>query len=322
VITVAFGIVRCSLHTTKQLVASNPKQSIVLAITVNAPDSLILVPSSLIKINCFPNQLIKLIDLSKNNYYVKMLSPGVNFATTTIVNPSLYQPGYYTTADTFGNGSPYYSIYDKNGFPIWYLRSTSDVNNLNSPQVCSLFLGNDKNLVIGCVFNGDACRTITNIDTLQTQNFYAKNDTRYNRVVLWDVHEALQIKAPANRKGNMIFVSYYTATSSGISAFYIQEQNPSGNIVFEIYSEDYFTDSNSETFHINAVDVHPVKGNILCSFRNNSTIACFNYQTKNLDWVIDSFNSLIGITIAPLLTKFLTIIDTYNNSCSNNNIDN
>jgi len=259
--------------------------------------------SSQIFINAYPNQLIKITDSSYNIYYVRILPPGVYLADTQIINPILYQPGYYLTSLTFPS-SYFWYIFDKNGSPVWYRRSNSDPDNLGIPQICSLFLGNAPNKVVTNVFNTQLCRSVINVETLEEINFFPKPDTRYLGNVGWDVHEALEIKLPISRKGNMIFINY-----GGPSAFYIQEQNSSGNVVFEIYSEDYFFSTDPEFFHVNSIDVHPISGDILCSFRNCSSIACFNYKTKNLDWALDSNGQLFLTTITPILTKFLTIND-------------
>jgi hypothetical protein len=108
----------------------------------------------------------------------------------------------------------------------------------------------------------------------------------------------------------MIFFYYYSQyykNGGGNNAWYIQEQNPAGDIVYELYAEDYFNSTDSNVFLLNSLDVHPVTGDILCSFGAACAIACFNYSTKNMDWAIDTNGTLAGITNNPSLTKFLTL---------------
>jgi hypothetical protein len=114
------------------------------------------------------------------------------------------------------------------------------------------------------------------------------------------VHEALQIKNPIERAGNMIYLSYY-------DGFYIQEQSAdTQEIIWEFYSTDIFTSTDPEFFHVNSIDVHPVTGDLICSFRTCSSTVCINYITKNVDWAIDSNNQLISNCIDSELTTFLT----------------
>jgi len=258
-----------------------------------------------VEINAYTNQLIK-IKSKSGSYYIKIISNDMTIPNSSILN-NKYISGYYPTANTFGVGVAYYwNIYDKNGIPVWYRRGTTDSNN---PQICSLFLGNDTNKVVTDIFDTHINRSVINIDTLEETNFFPANDSRYNSATNWNVHEALEIKLPSNRKNNMIHICY----NIGLSEFYIQEQKPNLDVVFELYSEDYFNYIGGDYFHTNSVDVHPVTGDILISFRQASAIACFNYKTKNLDWVIDSNNSLQPIAKNPELTKYLTINDTTHN---------
>jgi len=244
----------------------------------------------------YPNQSICITDPNNNTYYIKLL-PNSTIYGTGITKYANYIPGYYLTADTFGQGSPYYTIYSSDGIPIWYRRNNSDPNYANNPSVCSLFLGNNTNLVTTAIFDGSRPRTVINVSTLEEKNYRMLPSTRYGQTG-WDVHETLQVTAPG-RNGNMIYLSY-------VNGFYIQEQSAtSQEIVWEFYSSDFFNSTDPEFFHVNAIDVHPVTGNLICSFRTCSTTACINYTTGNVDWVIDSNGQLYGQCINPTLIKFL-----------------
>jgi len=247
----------------------------------------------------YPNQLISITDLSNNHYYIR-LHPNHTIYGSGIVKNAGYVPGYYLTVDTFGSGSPYYSIYDSNGIPVWYRRSNSDPSYENNPQLTSLQLGASTNRVCTLIFDGYRPRSIIDISTLEEENFLMLANTRNSVVPGADVHETIEIKGPGNRRGNCMLISYY-------SGWYLQEISPQHQIVWEAFSSDYFNDDISEDFHLNAVDVHPKTGNVILSFRTQSAVICINYVTKNMDWAIDSNGSLVNITKNPSLTKFLTI---------------
>jgi Arylsulfotransferase (ASST) len=227
----------------------------------------------------------------RNNIYIKLTPPPIGCATT-VVYPG-YSPGYYLTVDTFGGpDNLFYCIYDLNGVPVWYRAADPDT------QACSLFLGNARNKVATVIFNQDKSRTIVDVNTLKESNFATVAASR-GGVPGWDVHEALEIAAPASRKGNMLYGWYN-------NGFYIQEQSPDNKLVWDFYSTDIFSSTDPEFFHFNAFDVHPVTGDIICSFRTVSSVVCINYRTKNLDWAIDSNGGLLPATLYPEKTKFLT----------------
>jgi len=247
----------------------------------------------------YPGQCLHIYDYL-NHYYVKLL-PNNSIIGGSPTKNAGYIPGYYLMADTFGNGSQYYYVHDSNGVPVWYRRNTSDPNYTGNPQICSLFLGMGKNRVVTNIFDTGRYRTIIDISTLTEENFKAITPDTRGLDINWDVHEALEIKNPLNRRGNMIFGCY---TSAG--GFYFQEQNKNHQIVWEFWSYDLINNEGGDYFHFNSLDVHPITGDIVCSFRNCSTVACFNYRTKNIDWAIDTTGAFAAVVINTSLIKFLT----------------
>jgi len=246
----------------------------------------------------YTHQLLQIVDNTNKITNIKLLPPSTVYGANIVKHPS-YIPGYYLTALTF-TASYFYSIYDLNGVPIWYYRKSSD--NTSSITICSLFLGNGPNRVITDIFDTNLCRTIIDINKFEEYHYITLPDGRGIGTPGWDVHEALEIKAPLSRKGNVIFCSYY-------NGFYIQEQNSQFQIVWEFFSTDYLSSTDPEFFHINSIDVHPITGNLVCSFRNCSTVACINYITKNIDWVINPTNAFISNLINPTNTKILTPVN-------------
>jgi hypothetical protein len=246
----------------------------------------------------YPGQSIHLYNSENKSIYIKLLPNSIIYGNG-ITKYENYIPGYYLLADTFGYGSPYYYVFSSDGVPVWYRRSTTDPNYSGNPQLCSLFLGMGKNRVITVIFDGGRPRTVINVATLEEENYVMLTDSRgiYQG---WDVHEVVEIQNPLARRGNILYLSY----SNG---FYIQEQNKNHQIVCEYWSIDLVASNDPEFFHVNALDVHPITGDILCSFRNCSTIACINFNTKNIDWVIDPSGAFTANLNDPSKTKTLTI---------------
>ena len=235
----------------------------------------------------YPGQSIQINDLSNNNYYIKLTPPNlISGYSVSIIDPS-YIPGYYLVADTFGANSPYYTILDCYGCPVWYSINTSQPSQgNNNPKPCSLFIGKGNNRVIKIIFDGTLAREYIDINTLQQQNYKILTDGSGGSPQ-WDVHDALEISAPPDRAGNIFIMSYYIG-------FYLQEITTTRQIVWEWWSTDYFYTQDNEFFHINSNDVHPVTGNLVLSCRNCSSIICIEYSTKNILWVIDSNGQLAG----------------------------
>jgi len=161
-----------------------------------------------------------------------------------------------------------------------------------------------RNRVVTNIFDVQRTRSIIDISTLNEENYKAISPDTRGLTIDWDVHEALEIKNPLNRRGNILFGCY---TSAG--GFYFQEQNKNHQIVWEYWSTDLIYDQPGDYFHFNSLDVHPITGDIVCSFRNCNTIACFNYRTKNIDWAIDVTGAFAAVMINTALIKFLSPIN-------------
>jgi hypothetical protein len=255
----------------------------------------------------YVNQLIRVRDTAYSHYvYIKILPPEAVFGTPS-GRVTAYQPGFLLDAPTFA-GHPYFYAYDCNGNPFWYKKNNSSFGASATPQTATLVLG-DINKVSTLIFDVGLCRTVTDVTTGEEIHFRSLKDSRgvSTNPNIWDVHETHYIKAPASRKGNIIFVSYFIGVTGVGPDFYIQEQNQAGEIVWEFYSYDVLANTNnSETYHANSIDVHPETGDLVCSFRTCSVVACINYATKNIDWAIDPNGTLHSLCIDPTLTVFLT----------------
>jgi hypothetical protein len=170
--------------------------------------------------------------------------------------------------------------------------------------------------------------TNSNIPTRQYNLLQTtKNGTPY--LFDWQQHEFIELSGPPNRRGNILTVAFVptpsTTTTAGQTAIadnafgvYIQEQNPSGTqIVWEWWSGDHFNVGTvartSSAFHLNALDVHPITGDIVCSFRGCSAILCIEYATKKVKWVIQGPAQSLGTLysmrdpVATADTKWLTL---------------
>jgi hypothetical protein len=249
----------------------------------------------------YPSQSLHIYD-SLYHYYIKLLPSNVTIASNITINDG-YIPGYYVTSDTYyGNNSQYFYVLNSSGIPVWYRRNTSDPNYTDNPKPISLFLGMGKNRLITNIETSNIARTVIDVSTLIEQNFRPISpDSRGNIVLHWDQHESYEVSNPLARRGNIMF--FYHTTAGG---FYIQEQNRNRQIVWEFWSYDLITNQTGDYFHFDSLDVHPINGSILCSFRNCSTIACINYSTKNIDWAIDPTGDFTTAVITPNLINFLT----------------
>jgi hypothetical protein len=210
-----------------------------------------------------------------------------------------YVPGYYLTSNTFnGTFSNYYVIYDSNGVPVWYKKNNDQLGNGNEPQIAGLFLGNSLNTVVTAIFNGNIVRKLINVDTLAETNYYIQPDSR-GGTHSWDVHESLVIKAPLDRNGNMMLVSY-------TDPFYLQEISPNNTLVWDWFASDYLNNSDTESYHINSIDVHPITGHLVLSARTCSTIFSIDYNTGNIRWIINPTNEFINSLKDPSNQHVLT----------------
>jgi hypothetical protein len=246
----------------------------------------------------YPQQLITITDSDSNIYYIRLHPSGMVYGDVVTKTPD-YVPGYYLTSSTQGE-SGYYCIHDSNGIPIWWRRANSDPNFLNNPQTCSIQKGNGYNRVITLIFDGFRPRTTVNVETLEEGNYMPIVGSRDN-TYFWEVHESLEIKGPGLRSGNIMYQSY-------TDGFYIQEQTPTHEFVWDWFSTDLVNQTNPEYFHVNSLDVHPVTGDIIVSARSISCVFCINYVTKNIDWAIDPDNYLAPQMYDSSLTTFLNIV--------------
>jgi hypothetical protein len=90
----------------------------------------------------------------------------------------------------------------------------------------------------------------------------------------------LVLKAPSNRIGNMILVSY-------TDPFYLQEISSNNTLVWDWFASDYLDDPGGDYYHISSIDVHPNTGHLLVSARNCSTIFSIDYNTGSIRWIIN-----------------------------------
>ena len=258
----------------------------------------------------YVHQLLKFTDSTGASYYVK-LSPNNTFPLAVqMQDAARYVPGYYATVQTFnGPFCPYYVIYDSNGTLVWYRRSTSNADLNNNPQLCSLQPGNGPNRLETLIFDTNRPRFLIDLQTMKEQAFLPKiSPVEYPGFNPgWDVHETHEIRGPASRRGNVIFVSYQ-------NGFYLQEQDTNNNVVWEFNSNDCFSSATApgDWFHVNSVDVHPITGNVVLSMRNCHGIMSIEYDTKNIEWVIDSGSLMYPQALQNSYmanTKWLEIID-------------
>ena len=247
-----------------------------------------------------------------SQYYVRFLpktiknGTAIPFPVTSFGPASGYVDGYYTAC----NGT-FYAIYNKYGVPLWYTTY--------QPNVQSLELGKYAN------------RVLTIGDNYYTMQINSKSLSATKRTMLpasdgaihiIDKHQANEIDLPASRYGNISYTSYE-------AAFYIQEQTADAStVVWEFSGSKYFTNPDTEYYHVNAVDIHPQTGNYLVSCRHNSAIMCIEYDTKKIKWIMQGKSpalsyqtgsmpspgvggtlSAVALSAAIIDTKFLTFVN-------------
>ena len=226
------------------------------------------------------------------NYYIRILPSSINIGNVQLSPQTDYTPGYYlTTSDIFGSsGSQYCTVYDQTGYPVWYTQTDSYLN-------WSLQPGKERNRVLTNAVGNEHHYSLK----LKYKNLSASApigllpNTRDGKVFDIDPHEFIEINYPYNRNGNLILAGYCPDASYG--GFYIQEQNPAGQIVWEWFSADYFNATlntsaattfknfnSPEAYHLNSIDVDPRTGNLLVSMRTCSAVICIEYSTKNILW--------------------------------------
>ena len=229
-------------------------------------------------------------------YFIKIIPATLPIATV-VAKTSDYIPGYYLVVPSDGYAEGQHCVvYNQYGVPIWYTTSPS--------QPISLHTGYQRNrLVTNGWHNQDRYVLQLSENTLETVGTYnmLNPDSRDTNHVI-DVHETMEIAAPIERRGNLIYVAY-------TNGFYIQEQTPEHTIEWEWWSIDSFSATDPEFFHANSVDVHPVTGNILVSCRTHGVVFCIDYQTKDVIWAIDTYGSLAAVTTQINPIKFLTPVN-------------
>lgn len=277
------------------------------------------------------NKLIKVSNGTKK-YYIRLLPSDMPLGNISVNPTSNYSAGYYLVAGRRDTSDIAYNcIYNKDGIPVWYIKNNSSTEGL--PQI--FHPGNDKNKILIGRRGSTGVRygiTMTN-NSLNAKQYNllttTKNGTQY--LFDWQQHEFIELSGPPSRRGNILTVAFVptpsTTTQAGQTAIankafgvYIQEQNPSGTqIVWDWWSGDYFNVGTiartSSAFHLNAIDVHPITGDVICSFRGCSAMLCIEYATKNVKWVMQgpapSFGTLQSMAdpITTANTKFLTLQD-------------
>lgn len=208
-----------------------------------------------------PNQCLR-ITVGQNVYYVRFLPSDIYVPTVSIPPQNGYIPGWYITGR-----DGYFAAYSEYGVPVWYMKFTQ-----NSPF--SLHKGSDVNRM---AMNFPSGPKYT-VEITETANLVKT----YNLVggYNWDIHDIQEVSTVGPRKGNVMGLSY-------VNGFYLQEMDQSGQKVWEWSSSDYFNvGGNSEYFHTNSVDIHPITGNILISSRHTGTAMCIDYNTKQVLWVL------------------------------------
>lgn len=242
------------------------------------------------------------IKVGAQNYFIRILPSDFPALPVISTKTNDYVPGYYIAAPV----GAYMAVYDSNGVPVWYTYNDTDLC-----EVVSLHAGWDQNKLMTNGTTNNCVRWDIDIglNSLTAKPYSMINPDGRGTNHAWEIHESHAVKGPANRKGNVIYEAY---TAEG---FYIQEQNPQNQIVWEWWSEDYFGSLWSEFHHVNSIDVNPVTGDIVVSCRHNSAVFAIDYETKDVIWVIEGsvqchgggFLSDVAIPSATQNTKWLTI---------------
>jgi hypothetical protein len=263
-------------------------------------------------------------------YYVRILPAPLNIATVTQTPLPGYVPGYYlTTGDIFGtSGAQYCSVYDQTGKPVWYTQTDVPLNWSLEPgkepnKLLSLAASNRNNYSLKLKYR----------ELGSTAPILLKPNTRDGIEFRVDPHEIIEVKTPYTRNGNLILAAYCPEADYG--GFYIQEQSPAGDIVWEWFSADYFDATlhppaalifrkngmpynEPEAYHLNSIDVDPRTGNLLVSLRPCSGVICIEYSTGNVLWgfggsVVASNGGFpiqaMAIPSATVNTKWLTFVN-------------
>jgi len=213
-----------------------------------------------------------------NSYFVRLIPNDLPLGNVSL-KTAQYTPGYYLVVPS--QGSPaYVMVYDGNGVPVFYTPGHGGIFSVAPGWE------NNRLTTNGHTGNYDRWDMLIGLNTLTALPYDMINPDTRGGSHTWEIHESQTIRTPG-RVGNIIYQSY---DSTG---FYIQEQNPQNQIVWEWWSDDYFNTGYADFFHINSIDVHPVTGDIVVSCRHPSSVFCIDYQTKNILWATsgDGFHS-------------------------------
>ena len=241
--------------------------------------------------NTLVNNVIRVIGYD-SEYYIRIIPVSLGLPSISTAPQAGYIPGYYlTTNDIFGSsGNQYCSIYDQNGFPVWYAQTDAFLN-------WSLQPGKEPNRVLtNAVGDQHHYALKLKYSSLGSSSPITLKPTLRDGLVFdIDPHEFIEVNTPYNRNGNLILAGYCPNASYG--GFYIQEQNASGAVVWEWFSADYFNATlnsaanaafnhfnSPEAYHMNSIDVDPHTGNLLVSMRACSAVICIEYTTGKVLW--------------------------------------
>jgi hypothetical protein len=209
------------------------------------------------------------IKAAGGSYFVRLIPNDLPVPTISL-KTAQYIPGYYLVVPSQGNPA-YAIVYDGNGVPVFYTRGHGGIFSLAPGWE------NNRLTTNGTTGNYDRWDIAIGSNSLTALPYNMINPSTRGTTHTWEIHESWSIRTPG-RVGNIIYQSY---DSTG---FYIQEQNPQNQIVWEWWSDDYFNTTYADFFHINSIDVHPVTGDVVVSCRHPSTVFCIDYQTKNILW--------------------------------------
>jgi hypothetical protein len=221
-------------------------------------------------------------------YFIRVIPSDLPLATVT-EKQSGYVPGYYLCSV-----APHYCVaYDENGVPFWYVAHPEQ-------HGCSVHFGGDRNrILLNSDSDGDPAndtpRHLLELSEyfMADRQFSIKKDSRMlntinpDRSISWDFHEGHAVAGPAGRKGNIMALAYLGTNTGDENGFYLQEQDPHGNVVKEWYSKDYFT-LPGDQYHCNSIDVDPITGQVLLSLRTTSSVACIDWPTGQVLWVFSN----------------------------------
>lgn len=222
------------------------------------------------------NKCIHVKDGGKS-YFVRILPSDMSGPASVTVKTTSYIPGYYLLCPNQGQWNyPYFVVYDSNGVPVWYMRHEYG-------DAFSLHAGWEQNRLMTNLVTGNNNRLDIKLglNSLTAKSYNMINPDTRGGYHTWEIHESHAIKGPGGRKGNVIYESY------DATGFYIQEQNPQGQIVWEWWSDDYFNTSYADYFHLNSIDVNPITGDVVLSCRHNGSVLAIDYQTKDIIWILE-----------------------------------